>query len=204
MRALTVVSLAVATLTASAVGAAARPETPPIVGRHDVLRAEMYARVLDSEGSPIQILDRLCPHPGRRTGCEPVPAALRTAIQKAVSVPIRWVGRERRRGGTFWQLGPVVRNGSRAHFDERWDDPAPYGCGGGGTLSFRRIDWTSWRQTREEGFVGCPVVALIMLLAVQLHAITRAVAAKLAPAEPGAMMFAPPSPAAIRPAVVAS
>ncbi|MFL5736680.1 MAG: hypothetical protein ACJ76P_05005 [Actinomycetota bacterium] len=135
--------------------ASARPSQPTIEGRHDVLRAAMYAGVLDT-GKPIQILDRLCPTPGKPTGCEPVSASLREAVDDALGAPIRWVGRERRKAGTFFELGRVVRIGDKAHFDFRWDDPRPYGCYGGGRLIFHRVDWTGWKESGGYGFGGCP------------------------------------------------
>jgi hypothetical protein len=118
----------------------------------------MYATVIDSQ-KPIQVLDRLCPTPGRPAGCEPVSASLRESIEDAPAAPTRWVGRERRNAGTFFELGPVVRIRDKAHFDYRWDDPRPYGCNGGGRLTFHRVDWTGWNEVGGYGFGGCPSTA---------------------------------------------
>jgi hypothetical protein len=135
----------------------ARPAPGTIEGRHDTLRAGLYATVIDSN-RPIQVLDRLCPKPGRQQGCEPVLRSLQRAFEEKIVV--RWVSREHQHWGTFYELGPIVRNGNRARFDYRWDDPRPYGCNGGGREEFRRIDWTGWRDVGGYGFGSCPGVGV--------------------------------------------
>ena len=132
---------------------------PLITGRHNVLRAGMYALAFEGERKPVQVLRRICPMPGKPAGCEGVSASLREALEDAVAVPIRWVGKERDHAGTFFELGPGVRNGDMAHFDYRWDDPKPYGCNGGGRLVFHRVDWTGWNESGGYFFTGCPAVA---------------------------------------------
>jgi hypothetical protein len=135
--------------------AAAKESVHAIEGRYSVLHAGMYATVLDGGDRPIQVYRRLCPEPGRKAGCERIIVSLREAIEDAVRRPIRWVGKERRHGGLFWQLGPIEREHAHAAFDYRWDDPRPYGCTGGGTAEFERRD-QAWYPTGGGGFVGCP------------------------------------------------
>jgi hypothetical protein len=137
--------------------ASARPSPGTIEGRHNVLRAAMYALAFEGETKPVQVLRRICPKPGRRADCEPASVSLRAAIEDEVAVPITWVGKERAAAGTFYELGLVVRNGDEAHFDYRWDDPRPYGCNGGGRFIFHRIDWTGWERSGGYFFEGCPV-----------------------------------------------
>jgi hypothetical protein len=157
MRGITAGVLVVGLVAGLASAAAARETTPLIEGRHSVLRAGMFATVIDSR-HPIQILDRLCPEPGKRQGCEAVLRSLQRALEKRVDVRIRWVSRKHRDWGLFYEFGPVERSGSSAHFDYRWDNPRPYGCNGGGHVQFRRIDWTGWRESGGYFFEGCPAV----------------------------------------------
>jgi hypothetical protein len=156
VRRITIALLSAALVLATAGGAAARPGKPLIQGRHDVLRAGMYATVIDSHNR-IQILNRLCPSPGKGAGCEPVLQALRTALGAAVDVPIRWVQKERKDGGRFYAFSAVERNGSHARFDYAWDDPGFLGCNARGDVEFRRIDWTGWRVSGGQGLIGCAV-----------------------------------------------
>jgi hypothetical protein len=158
MRNVTIGLISAVLVLASGSGSSAKEIAPVLEGRHAVLRAEMYARALTQSGTRIQVLDRLCVNPGRRPSCEPVTNLLRRDIEAAVTVPVRWVSRERSHGGAFWALGPVFRSGSHAHFVYRWDDPSPSGCSGNGRVEFRRIDWTGWVETADFGSIGCPVV----------------------------------------------
>lgn len=155
MRLLAATVLVLGLVAGSSSVAAARETGLVIQGRQDVLRAGMYATAIDGR-QPIQILDRLCPKPGKQQGCEPVLRSLQRALEEKVAVRIRWVSREHRRWGTFYEFGPVVRSGSDAHLDYRWDDPKPYGCNGGGRLLFHRIDWTGWQASGGYFFEGCP------------------------------------------------
>ncbi len=157
MRALKALVISLALVGIAAPAASARPAPGTIEGRHDVLRARMYAFALEHKQKPVQILRRICPTPGKSAGCEAASVSLHIAIENEVAVPIRWVGKERAQAGTFFELGPVVRNGDQAHFDYRWDDPRPYGCNGGGRLIFHRIDWTGWKASGGYFFEGCPV-----------------------------------------------
>src|SRR4051812_11376839 len=122
MRRLILASSCAAIVLGLASPAAARPTQPLITGRHNTLRAGMYAVALEGQRKPVQILRSICPKPGRRANCEAASVSLRTAIQDAVPVPIRWVGKERSGAGTFWELGPILRNGDTAHFNYRWRD----------------------------------------------------------------------------------
>ena len=140
MRGVTIVLLAASLVFVNATGAAAQIG-PLIQGRHDVLRAEMYARAIDY-GTPVQVLNRLCPRPGHEHGCEPVSNALRRAIDDTVTAPITWVGHKPRNGGDFWALAPLVRNGSHASFRVAFDHVLH--CRGRGRFNFRRVDWTGW------------------------------------------------------------
>jgi hypothetical protein len=159
MRILTVIVLCLSLALAPAV-ASAKGFGPPIEGRHSILRAGMYATAFEGERSRVQVLDRLCPKPGHRAGCGRVIVALREALDDVVPVPIRWVSREHDRAVTFYEFSPIDREHARASFDYRWDDPRPYGCNGGGTLEFQRIDFTGWRETGGNFFEGCPVAGM--------------------------------------------
>jgi hypothetical protein len=160
VRRLTISVLFAALMLAGNGTASARPSEPLVEGRGSVLNAGMYERVLGNSRAPIQILDRLCPKPGRDPGCAPVTNALRRAIEDAVAVHIRWVHHEHRHGGKFWELTPVVRNRARAYFEYRWDEPGPLGCYGQGTVRFHRVDWTGWEERRGFGLIGCAVAGV--------------------------------------------
>jgi len=80
MRGVTIALLAASLVFVTASGAAAQIG-PLIQGRHDVLRAEMYATAIDY-GTPDQVLNRLCPRPGHEHGCELVSNALRRRASK--------------------------------------------------------------------------------------------------------------------------
>ena len=142
-------ALAAALVLGTASGAAAHQIGPLIQGRHNVLRAGMYARVIPAgglpAGRPVQILDRLCARLLGGSGCERVSNALRSAIDDAVAGPVRWVRQRQPRGGQFWAFSPVVRDGPRATLGFRWGPTG--GCRGRGQAGFRRIDWTGWRDT---------------------------------------------------------
>ena len=159
MRSLKALIIGMALVGMTASSASARPAPGTIEGRRDVLRAGMYATVIDSHNR-IQILNRLCANPGKGTGCEPVLQALRTALEAAVDVPIRWVQKERKHGGRFYAFSAVERNGSHARFDYAWDDPGFLGCSARGDVEFRRIDWTGWRVSGGHGLIGCAVGGL--------------------------------------------
>ncbi len=157
MRRVTIAILAAALVSATASGSAANQIGLLIHGRHNVLRAGMYATLLDEyPDHPFQILDQLCPKPNSELRCEPVSNALRRAIDDTVSVSFRWVHREQPDGGHFWTLAPVVRDGGDATFLYRVEKPGS-NCRGHGELRFRRIDWTGWVWEGGTGQVTCSV-----------------------------------------------
>jgi hypothetical protein len=145
---LSVVLASVGGATASAVGVL-------IEGRHNVLRAGMYATLLNEyPDRRFQVLDQLCPKPNDVAECEQISNSLRRAIDDAVTVPFTWVHRERRDGGLFWTLSPVVRDGASASF--LWGAEKPgSNCRGHGELRFQRIDWTGWTPDGGTGHSTC-------------------------------------------------
>ena len=138
-----------------AAAASAAPGGNDIHGRGIRAEAALYARVLDTGGRPIQILDRLCRIPETRHGCTPASTALRRAVSRAVDRPIAWVHHRRLHAGTLWVLAPIRWGPTTASLRYAWDErPGSGGCFGGGQLRYTR-ERGSWKLTWGIAYEGC-------------------------------------------------
>jgi len=140
------------TLSAAPVWAAA---SPAVRGKGLHAEAGFYARVVGDGPARIQILDQLCRNPDQQRRCTPIKPALERAIDRLVDRPITWVATPRKHGGSFWVLAPVRFGADRATVRWAWRDLRPFGCFGGGTLTYGR-DGGTWKLTTGIEFEGCP------------------------------------------------
>jgi len=153
-----IIAIAVCFLLIGAATASAGTGGGDIHGRGIRAEAALDARVLDTGGRPIQILDRLCRNPAIRQGCVPARAALRRAVSRAVDRPIAWVHHRRPHAGTLWVLAPVRWTPKKASLRYAWDEPGAGGCFGGGQLTYGR-DRGSWKLTFGIAYEGCSLTA---------------------------------------------
>ena len=147
-------SIAVCFVLIGAAAASAAPGGTDTHGRGIRAEATLYAGVLDTGGSRIQILDRLCRTPEARQHCVPARAALRRAISSAVDRPVSWVHRRRAHAGALWVLAPIGWTPKTASLRYAWDDPGPFGCFGGGRLRYNR-ERGSWKLVWGIAYEGC-------------------------------------------------
>jgi hypothetical protein len=127
----------------------------PVHGRGLHAEAEFYAGALGHRRAGIQILDQLCRNPERQRRCTPIKPALERAISRIADRPISWVSEPKTHGGVFWVLAPVRFGSDRARVRWAWRDLAPYGCFGGGTLTYGRAAG-AWNLTTGIDYEGCP------------------------------------------------
>src|SRR5262245_55346707 len=126
----------------------------PVHGRGLHAEAEFSAGVLDHGHARIQVLDQLCRNPERQRRCTPIKPALERAISRIADRPISWVSEPKSHGGVFWVLAPVRFGSDRARVRWAWRELAPYGCFGGGTLTYGR-DGGAWKLTMGIAYEGC-------------------------------------------------
>jgi hypothetical protein len=124
-------------------------------GRGLHAEAGFDAGVLDDGHRPIQILDRLCGNPDRQRRCSPIRPALERATTKAVDRPITWVSHADPHDGVLWVLAPVRFGADTANVRWAWRDLRPYGCSGGGRLTYGR-DHGAWQLSLGILYEGCP------------------------------------------------
>ena len=153
-----ITAIAVCFVLIGAAAASAATGGGDIHGRGIRAEAALDARVLDTGGQPIQILDRLCLNPATRQGCTLASAALRRAISGAVDRPVSWVHHRLPHAGTLWVLAPVRWTPKTASLRYTWDDAGAGGCFGGGQLRYRR-DRGSWKLTLGIAYEGCSAIA---------------------------------------------
>jgi hypothetical protein len=153
-----IAAVAVCLVLIGAAAVSAAPGGNDIHGRGIRSEAALYARVLDTGGRPIQILDRLCRIPETRQGCTSAGATLRRAISRAVDRPIAWVHHRRSDAGTLWVLAPIKWTPKTASLRYAWDEPGSGGCFGGGQLRYTR-ERGSWKLTWGIAYEGCSVTS---------------------------------------------
>jgi hypothetical protein len=144
-----------AVLTVVLVGGAAPSAAAPIRGRGLHAQAGFYASILGDGHARIQVLDHLCSNPAKQRRCTPIRPALERAIAKVVDRPITWVDQPDRHRGVFWILAPVRPRNAEAELRWAWRDLRPYGCFGGGQLSFGR-ERGVWSLSQGIQYEGCP------------------------------------------------
>jgi hypothetical protein len=149
-----VVCSVVLTLSAAPASAA----SSPVHGKGLHAQAQFDARVVDDGHAGIQILDQLCRNPGRQRRCTSIKPSLARAISRLADRPISWVSEPKRHGGVFWVLAPVRFAPAEATVRWAWSDLRPYGCYGGGTLTYGR-DGGTWDLMTGIGYEGCPARA---------------------------------------------
>ncbi|TMK18252.1 MAG: hypothetical protein E6G65_12510 [Actinobacteria bacterium] len=149
-----IAAVAVCLVLIGAAAASAATGGGDVHGRGIRSEAALYARVLDTDRQPIQILDRLCRIPETWRGCTPAGTALRRAVSRAVDRPIAWVHRRRPHAGTFWVLAPIRWTPKTASLRYAWDDPGAGGCIGGGQLRYTR-ERGSWKLIWGIAYEGC-------------------------------------------------
>jgi len=120
--------------------------------------AQFDAGALSHGRARIQILDQLCRNPERQRRCTPIKPSLARAISRLTDRPITWVSEPKRHGGVFWVLAPVRFGTATARVRWAWSDPGPYGCVGGGTLTYGR-DGGAWNLTEGTEYEGCRAAA---------------------------------------------
>jgi hypothetical protein len=138
-------------LSASSASAA----TPTVHGKGLHAQAGFYAGVVGHGHDRIQILDRLCRDPERQRRCTRVKPALERAVERLVDRPIAWVAEPKKHRGEFWVLSPIRFGTDRATVRWAWRDLAPFGCFGGGTLTYGR-DGGTWDLATGIEYEGCP------------------------------------------------
>jgi hypothetical protein len=143
-------------LTLSAPPAAAAVQ--PVHGRGLHAQAGFYAGILGDGHARIQVLDQLCRNPDRQRRCEAAKPALERAVSRLVDRPITWVSKPTSQGGVFWVLGPVRFGTAKASVRWAWRDLRPFGCIGGGRLTYGR-DGGTWNLVAGIGYEGCPANA---------------------------------------------
>jgi hypothetical protein len=126
----------------------------PVHGRGPHAEAAFYAGILDQGHARIQILDELCANPARERRCTPIRPALERAVTRAVDRPIVWVDTAERGRGVYWVLGPVRFQSGTAKLRWAWRDLRPFGCFGGGSLSYQR-ERGAWRLVLGIEYEGC-------------------------------------------------
>jgi hypothetical protein len=150
-------SILIGTVTSLALIGAVEPAAvaSPVHGRGLHAEAGFYAGVLAHGRARIQILDQLCRDPERQRRCTPIKPALERAVSRIAARPISWVSEPETHGGVFWVLAPVRFGSERARVRWTWRELAPYGCFGGGKLTYGR-DGGAWKLTTGIEYEGCP------------------------------------------------
>jgi hypothetical protein len=125
-----------------------------IHGRGLHAEAVFDAGVLGDGHREIQILDQLCANPDRQRRCSPISPALERGISRIVDRPITWVHQPRRHAGVFWVLAPIRLGTDTTTVRWAWREPGPFGCWGGGRLSYERARG-AWKLVMGIAYEGC-------------------------------------------------
>jgi hypothetical protein len=143
-------------LTLSAAPASAASSAVHGKGLH--AEAGFDAGVLGHGHARIQILDQLCRNPERQRRCTPIKPSLARAISRLTDRPVSWVSEPARHSGVFWVMAPVRFGTAKAQVRWAWRDLRPYGCFGGGSLTYGR-DGGTWNLVEGIEYEGCPAGA---------------------------------------------
>jgi hypothetical protein len=119
---------------------------PALHGRGARAQAAIDASLVSQKGHAVQVLDQLCRRPTKETGCTPISARMRAALEGAIDRRIEWVHHRDPRAAESWIFAPVVFGGQQAEANDAFWGSGVGGCAGfrgGETLDFR-LDHGNW------------------------------------------------------------